>query len=204
RCMWRRSRPQKRTSSSRCRARCVPKPPRNSSHMAVYTDVAAEELAEFLKGYDIGELLSYKGIAEGVENSNFLLHSSKGAYILTLYEKRVAEDDLPYFLSLMAHLAERGVSCPQPAKNREGEVYSRLAGRPAAIINFLEGMWPRRPNVAHCGGVGEALAKMHLAGRDFPLFRKNPLSVAGWRPLFDVSAAGGDNVEGGHRHFFAR
>ena len=100
--------------------------------MAVYTDVAAEDLAEFLKGYDIGDLTSYKGIAEGVENSNFLMHTSKGAYILTLYEKRVAADDLPYFLSLMAHLAERGVRCPQPARNRQGAVYSQLAGRPAA------------------------------------------------------------------------
>ncbi len=142
--------------------------------MAVYTDVAAEDLAEFLKGYDIGELLSYKGIAEGVENSNFLLHTSKGAFILTLYEKRVAVDDLPFFLSLMAHLAERGVRCPQPARNRKGEVYSELAGRPAAIINFLEGVWPRRPNAAHCAGVGEALAKMHLAGRDFPMFAQEP------------------------------
>ena len=172
--------------------------------MAVYTDVAAEELAEFLKGYDIGELLSYKGIAEGVENSNFLLHTSKGAYILTLYEKRVAEGDLPYFLSLMAHLAERGVSCPQPARSREGEVFSRLADRPAAIINFLEGVWPRRPSVAHCAGVGGALARMHLAGRDFPLFRKNPLSVAGWRPLFDLSAARADSVQAGLADFIAR
>jgi homoserine kinase type II len=172
--------------------------------MAVYTDVAAEDLAEFLKGYDIGELLSYKGIAEGVENSNFLLHTSQGSYILTLYEKRVAEDDLPYFLSLMAHLAERGVSCPQPAKNRQGEVYSRLAGRPAAIINFLEGVWPRRPNVAHCAGVGEALAKMHLAGADFPLSRNNPLSVAGWRPLFDLAAARADSVQAGLSDFIAR
>ncbi|MEZ5822765.1 MAG: homoserine kinase [Bradyrhizobium sp.] len=172
--------------------------------MAVYTDVAAEELAEFLKSYDIGELLSYKGIAEGVENSNFLLHTSKGAYILTLYEKRVAEDDLPYFLSLMAHLAERGVSCPQPAKNRSGAVYSTLAGRPAAIINFLEGMWPRRPNAAHCAGVGEALARMHLAGRDFPLFRANPLSVSGWRPLFERAADRADDVQAGLRDFIAR
>jgi homoserine kinase type II len=172
--------------------------------MAVYTDVAAEDLAEFLKGYDIGELLSYKGIAEGVENSNFLLHTTKGAYILTLYEKRVALDDLPYFLSLMAHLAERGVRCPQPAKNRNGEVYSWLAERPAAIINFLEGMWPRRPNAAHCTGVGEALAKMHLAGRDFPLFRNNPLSVAGWRPLFDLAAPRADSVQPGLRDFIAR
>src|SRR3982074_3946175 len=98
--------------------------------MAVYTDVAAGELAEFLKSYDIGELLSYKGIAEGVENSNFLLHTTKAAYILTLYEKRVAVDDLPYFLSLMAHLAERGGRCPQPAKNRKSEGYSWLAERP--------------------------------------------------------------------------
>jgi len=172
--------------------------------MAVYTDVAAEDLAEFLKGYDIGELLSYKGIAEGVENSNFLMHTSKGAFILTLYEKRVAADDLPYFLSLMAHLAERGVRCPQPAKNRDGAVYSTLAGRPAAIINFLEGMWPRRPNAAHCSGVGEALAKMHLAGRDFPLFRKNPLSVEGWRSLFDLAAPRADSVQAGLRDFIAR
>ena len=172
--------------------------------MAVYTDVAAEDLAEFLKGYDIGELLSYKGIAEGVENSNFLLHTSKGAFILTLYEKRVAVDDLPYFLSLMAHLAERGVRCPQPARNRKGEVYSELAGRPAAIINFLEGVWPRRPNAAHCAGVGEALAKMHLAGRDFPMFRKNPLSVEGWRPLFDLAAPRADSVAPGLHDFIAR
>jgi homoserine kinase type II len=149
-------------------------------------------------------LLSYKGIAEGVENSNFLLHTTKGAYILTLYEKRVAVDDLPYFLSLMAHLAERGVRCPQPAKNRKGEVYSWLAERPAAIINFLEGMWPRRPNAGHCTGVGEGLARMHLAGRDFPLFRKNPLSVAGWRPLFDLSAPRADSVQPGLRDFIAR
>jgi homoserine kinase type II len=172
--------------------------------MAVYTDVTAEELAEFLKGYDIGELLSYKGIAEGVENSNFLMHTSKGAYILTLYEKRVAVEDLPYFLSLMAHLAERGVSCPQPARNRNGAVYAELAGRPAAIINFLEGMWPRRPNAAHCAGVGEGLAKMHVAGADFPMHRNNPLSVSGWRPLFERAADRADSVQAGLSDFIAR
>src|SRR6195952_2197438 len=114
--------------------------------MAVYTDVAAEELVEFLNGYDIGELLSYKGIAEGVENSNFLLHTTKGAFILTLYEKRVAVDDLPYFLSLMRYLAGHGIACPQPERNRKDESFGELQGKPAAIINFLEGMWPRRPN----------------------------------------------------------
>ena len=169
--------------------------------MAVYTDVAADELAEFLKHYDIGELLSYKGIAEGVENSNFLLHTTAGYFILTLYEKRVAKGDLPYFLSLMTHLAGHGVICPQPLKNKNGEALSTLAGRPAAIINFLEGIWPRKPNVAHCAGVGQALAKMHLAGRDFPMVRANALSVSGWRPLFDSAASRADEVQHGLRGF---
>ena len=169
--------------------------------MAVYTDVAADELAEFLKSYDIGELLSYKGIAEGVENSNFLLHTSAGYFILTLYEKRVARSDLPFFLGLMTHLASRGISCPQPLRNKSGEVLSVLAGRPAAIINFLEGIWPRKPNVAHCAGVGQALAKMHLAGADFPMSRANALSVSGWRPLFEQAAARADEVQRGLRDF---
>jgi len=169
--------------------------------MAVYTDVAADELAEFLGAYDIGELLSYKGIAEGVENSNFLLHTSAGHFILTLYEKRVARGDLPFFLSLMTHLASRGISCPQPLKNKSGEALSVLAGRPAAIINFLEGVWPRKPNAAHCAGVGQALAKMHLAGADFPMSRANALSVSGWRPLFEAAASRADEVQHGLRDF---
>jgi homoserine kinase type II len=169
--------------------------------MAVYTDVAADELAEFLGTYEIGELLSYKGIAEGVENSNFLLHTTSGYFILTLYEKRVAKGDLPFFLGLMTHLASNGISCPQPLKTRGGETLSQLAGRPAAIINFLEGIWPRKPNAAHCAGVGQALAKMHLAGRDFAMTRANALSVSGWRPLFDVAAARADEVQHGLRGF---
>jgi homoserine kinase type II len=169
--------------------------------MAVYTDVAADELAGFLSQYDIGELLSYKGIAEGVENSNFLLHTTTGYFILTLYEKRVAKGDLPFFLGLMTHLAGHGISCPQPVKNGSGEALSALAGRPAAIINFLEGIWPRKPNVAHCAGVGQALAKMHLAGRDFPMSRANALSVSGWRPLFDQAASRADEVQHGLRAF---
>src|ERR1700744_2815539 len=169
--------------------------------MAVYTDVAADELADFLKGYDIGELRSYKGIAEGVENSNFLLHTSSGSYILTLYEKRVARNDLPFFLGLMTHLAANGIDCPQPVKNKSGEALSTLAGRPAAIINFLEGIWPRKPSAVHCAGVGQALARMHLAGRGFAMSRANALSVSGWRPLFDVAAARADTVQHGLRAF---
>ena len=118
--------------------------------MAVYTDVAADELAEFLSLYDLGELLSYKGIAEGVENSNFLLHTSRGSFILTLYEKRVAKGDLPFFLALMTHLAAHGINCPQPVKNRNGEALGSLCGRPAAIITFLEGIWPSTASTARC------------------------------------------------------
>jgi homoserine kinase type II len=171
--------------------------------MAVYTDVAAEELAEFLSGYDIGEILSYKGIAEGVENSNFLLHTRAGTFILTLYEKRVARGDLPFFLSLMTHLASHGINCPQPLKNKSGEALGTLAGRPAAIINFLEGIWPRKPNAVQCAGVGQALAKMHLAARDFPMSRANALSVSGWRPLFDAAAPRADQLQHGLRAFLS-
>jgi homoserine kinase type II len=155
--------------------------------VAVYTDVAAEDLDSFLAGYDLGELLAYKGIAEGVENSNFLLHTGRGYFILTLYEKRVARDDLPFFLGLMEHLAARGLNCPQPVKNREGRVLGELAGRPAAIVTFLDGMWIRRPSPAHCAALGTALAELHLAGADFPLRRENALSVAGWRPLYEAA-----------------
>jgi homoserine kinase type II len=153
--------------------------------VAVYTDVSAEDLAKFLADYDLGELLSYKGIAEGVENSNFIVHTRRGCFILTLYEKRVAASDLPFFLALMEHLASRGLTCPQPVRNRAGNAAGTLAGRPAAIVTFLEGMWLRRPSASNCAAVGEALAKLHVAGADFPMRRQNALSLDGWRSLYN-------------------
>jgi len=165
--------------------------------MAVYTDVAAEEVAAFLSSYDLGDLLAYKGIAEGVENSNFLLHTSRGYFILTLYEKRVAANDLPFFLGLMGHLAARGLTCPQPVKNRKGETLGRLAGRPAAIVTFLDGMWIRRPTATHCAGLGHALAELHLAGADFGMKRANALSVQGWRTLYETAKTRADGVQAG-------
>jgi homoserine kinase type II len=165
--------------------------------MAVYTDVTDSELEEFLKAYDLGRLLALKGIAEGVENSNFLLHTEAGYYILTLYEKRVAEAELPFFIGLMDHLAERGIACPLPVKGRDGTALHRLAGRPAAIISFLEGIWVRRPKAGHCHALGAAMAQMHLAGGDFPMHRANALSLKSWRPLFDTSRARADSVEAG-------
>jgi homoserine kinase type II len=143
--------------------------------------------------------LSYKGIAEGVENSNFLVHTGTGHYILTLYEKRVAAGDVPFFLALMEHLAARGITCPQPVKNRDGATLGALCGRPAAIVTFLEGMWMRRPSAGHCAAVGEALARMHLAGADFSGQRRNALSVGGWRPLFEQAAERADGVQQGLR-----
>jgi len=165
--------------------------------MAVYTDVAAEDLTKFLAGYELGELLSYKGIAEGVENSNFLVHTRQGHYILTLYEKRVAAGDVPFFLALMEHLAARGITCPQPVKNRNGETLGHLCGRPAAIVTFLDGMWIRRPDPRHCYALGAALARLHLAGADFAQKRRNSLSVEGWRPLYEQAAARADSVQPG-------
>lgn len=165
--------------------------------MAVYTDVTTDDLSNFLSGYDIGDLLSYKGIAEGVENSNFLVHTSRGHFILTLYEKRVAEADLPFFIALMEHLAGRGINCPQPVKNRGGGMLGRIADRPAAIVTFLDGLWIRRPGPGHCAAVGEALAHLHLAGGDFRMRRENALSLQAWRPLYEQAGPRGDSVKPG-------
>ena len=165
--------------------------------MAVYTDIAEDDLKWFLTEYDAGTLLSYKGIAEGVENSNFLLHTSKAPLILTLYEKRVEKSDLPFFLGLMQHLAARGLSCPLPLPRRDGALLGSLSGRPAALISFLEGMWLRKPEAKHCREVGRALAEMHVAGEGFELKRPNALSIDGWRVLWEKSEARAGEVEPG-------
>ncbi|MGP9821581.1 homoserine kinase [Salinarimonas sp. NSM] len=165
--------------------------------MAVYTDVPEEALVAFVEGYDIGAVLSFKGIAEGVENTNYFLHTQAGSYILTLYEKRVAEADLPFFLGLMEHLSTRGIVCPLPVRDRRGEALGRLAGRPAAIATFLEGLSIRRPSPKRCGALGEALARLHEAGRDFHLRRPNALSLPAWRPLFAQAEAQADMVAAG-------
>lgn len=165
--------------------------------MAVYTEVTDEDLQTFLAAYDLGPVLSLKGIAEGVENSNYLLRTERGSYILTLYEKRVNEDDLPFFLGLMEHLSRHGITCPQPVKTRAGAALGRIADRPAVIVTFLEGMWIRRPSALHCEQVGEALARLHEAGRHFPMRRANALSVDGWASLFQGSRDRADTIAPG-------
>lgn len=165
--------------------------------MAVYTDVSFEDLEKLLTGYDVGTPRSFKGIAEGVENSNFHLQTDRGGYILTLYEKRVSTSDLPFFLGLMEHLASRGIACPLPVRNRKGENWIELNGKPAALLTFLDGVSLRKPEVFHCTLAGEALAKLHAAGAGFSLTRANALSVTGWEKLAEQTSDRADTVQPG-------
>lgn len=165
--------------------------------MAVYTEVSDSQVVDLLQSYDLGAPRAVKGIAEGVENSNFLLVTERGQFILTLYEKRVDPADLPFFLGLMEHLAGKGVNCPVPVRTRAGELTAEIAGRPSAIATFLDGMWVRKPGLNHCAELGAALARMHLAGRDFSLHRKNALALEDWRPLFNRCADRADEVQPG-------
>ena len=165
--------------------------------MAVYTEVSDEALRAFLSGYDLGELLAFRGIAEGVENSNYALKTTGGDFILTLYERRVDPAELPWFLGLMRHLAAHGLACPQPVAGTDGEALRELAGRPAAICTFLPGVWPRRPTVGHCAPLGEALAALHAAGEGFVAERANALGPHGWAPLLERCRPGGDTVQPG-------
>ncbi len=165
--------------------------------MAVYTEVSDEALVAFLADYDVGEVRSSKGIAEGVENTNYLVTTDRGRFILTLYELRVDPEELPFFLGLMEHLADKGIPCPVPVHARSGEVLRTLCGRPAALVTFLDGIWRRRPDAEHCNALGRALARLHLAGADYAGRRRNSLGLSDWAPLFAQSADRADGVRPG-------
>jgi homoserine kinase type II len=160
--------------------------------MAVYTDITDEELNTLLAGFTLGAPLAFKGIAEGVENSNFLLETEAGRYILTVYEKRVREDELPFFLDLMRWLADHDYPSAAPVPDRQGRMLQRVRGKPAVIVEFLTGLSVRRPTAAHCREAGEGLARLHLAAQGFPGQRANDLGQAAWAPLF---ARLGDEAE---------
>jgi homoserine kinase type II len=151
--------------------------------LAVYTHVSAEEMEALLERYDVGRLVSAKGIAEGVENSNFLVDTDKGRFILTLYEKRVDAGDLPFFLALLDHLADKGRPVPRALKDRGGVQIQTVAGRPACLIEFLTGVSVSHPSPAQAHATGEALGLMHAALRDFASERPNCLGPQGWRDL---------------------
>jgi homoserine kinase type II len=162
--------------------------------MAVYTAIDETSLDAFLAAYDIGPAVQLHGIAQGVENSNYVLMTERGRFILTLYERRVEPADLPFFLGLMDHLAARGVPCPTPVHGRDGEALRSLCGRQAAVVSFLEGTSPHRVRAPQCAALGAALAHLHLAGAGFEMARANALSVSGWRPLFEACRADADRV----------
>jgi homoserine kinase type II len=159
--------------------------------------VSDDELVAFIARYAVGDVLSSKGIAEGVENTNYLVTTTAGRFILTLYELRVEAGDLPFFLGLMEHLAAAGIPCPVPVRASDGTMLGTLAGRPAALVTFLEGMWKRRPDPVHCRALGVALARLHAAGANFPGRRANTLGQPTWRPLFGQSRDRADEVQPG-------
>lgn len=165
--------------------------------MAVYTEVTDDALAAFLTDYEIGDMVAFRGIAEGVENSNYSLKTTQGDFILTLYERRVDPADLPWFLGLMEHLARSGISCPLPVAARDGAALRHLCGRYAAVTTFLPGVWPRRVRVEHCGPVGAALAAMHVTGKGYAPSRANSLGPAAWRPLFEQIRTRADTLQAG-------
>jgi homoserine kinase type II len=153
--------------------------------MAVYTDITDEELQLLLADFDLGAPLSFKGVAEGVENSNFLLETQAGRFFLTIYEKRVRVDELPFFLNLLTWLADHGYPSAAPVANRAGQVLQTVRGKPAAIVTFLPGLSVRRPSAAHCREAGEGLARLHLAAEGYPGVRANDLGQTAWAPMFD-------------------
>jgi homoserine kinase type II len=165
--------------------------------MAVYTDIDDDALAALLTGYDLGPALAFKGIAEGVENSNFLLETPKGRFILTVFEKRAKPEDLPFFMGMMSHLAEKGFPAPLPVPGRDGQALRMIEGKPAVIVTFLQGMSPRRPETEQCRRVGAGLARFHRALDDFRMRRPNDLSIASWPALWKGREAEADALSPG-------
>jgi len=171
--------------------------------MAVYTEVSDDELRTFLSAYDIGDVISFKGIAEGVSNSNYLMQTTKGPYILTLYERRINIEELPFFLGLMEHLAKNGVQCPVPIKDKTGTALQTLCGKAAVVVSFLQGISPRKITAEQCAELGTALAQLHQAGMSFGMTRANSLSLDGWRDLFARAGKAADDVEPGMKNMIA-
>lgn len=163
--------------------------------MAVYTNVSDDALASFLAEYDLGEAVAFKGIAEGVENSNYYLETTAGRYILTLFEKRANPEDLPYFIALKQHLSEHGFSCPLPVAAKDGEALRTLAGRPAVIVTFLQGLSPRVPNAKQCKELGAGLAQLHDAASGFAMVRANDLGPASWPSLWKGRAGVANDLQ---------
>lgn len=151
--------------------------------MAVFTPVSEDELAHFLKAYDLGALRGHEGVVAGAENTNYRISADAGVFILTLFERRAKEADLPYFVALTAHLAKKGLPVPRPVRRRDGGHIGRIAGKPALLVTFLSGAPVEAPDADHCRAAGGMLARLHLGAGDFPIARENDLAVAGLEAL---------------------
>jgi homoserine kinase type II len=147
--------------------------------MAVFTPVSLDELAPWAAQFPIGRVHALTGIASGIENTNFFLSADSGEYVLTIFE-RLRFEQLPFYLNLMRHLAERGVLVPAPIASNSGDILHTLHGKPASIVSRLHGHWQASPQPVHCAEVGAMLAKMHLAAQDYPLYQPNLRGLAWW------------------------
>ncbi len=165
--------------------------------MAVYTQVSAEALGAFLAKFDYGDLVSAKGIAEGVENSNYLVDTTTGRFILTLYEKRVSADDLPFFMAMLDHLAVDGNPVPRALPDRSGALIHELCGRPACLIEFLTGVSVSHPTEAQARAAGAAMGSLHISLAGFAQERANTLGPDGWRTLLAKCGRDLDAIEPG-------
>ncbi|MCX7152092.1 MAG: homoserine kinase [Proteobacteria bacterium] len=178
--------------------------------MSVFTTVTPDQLAHWLRGYAIGTLVELRGIASGIENTNYFVTTTQGRYVLTLFE-RLPSAELPFYLDLMAHLAHHGIPCPLPIANQDNRLLGELNGKPAALVTRLAGEPVMQPAAGHCARIGEVLADMHLAGRSFATVQENPRGPHWWRwaapqvvPFLDTPKAAllRDELafQAGHRH----
>jgi len=164
--------------------------------MAVYTRITENDLKDCLSRFDLGALESFEGIADGVENTNYRITTDRGRYILTLFEKRVNPEELPFYLSFMTHLRDAGIACPAAAADKAGNPVFTIAGKTAIITGFLDGQWPKDGiTAAHCAAVGNVLARMHNAAATFYNTRRNSMALPAWRALIHATAGEADTLE---------
>mgnify|MGYP001176266713 CR=1 FL=1 len=165
--------------------------------MAVYTRIKRKDLEDFVAKFDIGDIVSCDAIADGIENTNYLLETTTGKYVLTLFEKRVQPDDLPFFVALMSFLERRSFPCPRPVPDRNGDVLHKLSERPAALVRFVPGAWPRDVIPDHCREAGKTLARLHLSAAEFGMTRNNDLALPDWRRLANSLGDRADSLQTG-------
>jgi homoserine kinase type II len=153
--------------------------------MAVYTKISEKNLKDFFLKYNIGKIINYKGIPEGIENTNYFIKTEKSKFILTLYEKRVEEKDLPFFISLMKNLFDKKFFSPEPIINKNGSYISEVSGKKAAVVSFLEGSSKKKLSPDNCYSVGVKTAKLHMITKNLSIKRENRLSVNSWRKIYN-------------------